>query len=65
MLRNMGRDTFIVTGDVVRCLRRAGLDITDEPTTQRELKLIQAAFNDWHQESGLPYAHMSRICSMS
>ena len=65
VLRNMGRDTFIVTGDVVRCLKRAGLDITDEPTTQRELKLMQAAFNDWHQESGLPYAHMSRICSMS
>ncbi len=65
VLRNMGRDTFIVTGDVVRCLRRAGLDITEEPTTQREMKLIQAAFNDWQQQSGLPYAHMSRICSMS
>jgi 3-methyladenine DNA glycosylase Tag len=65
VLRNMGRDTFIVTGDVARCLRRAGLDITEEPGTQREMKLMQAAFNDWHQESGLPYAHMSRICSMS
>lgn len=65
VLRNMGRDTFIVTGDVVRCLRRAGLDIGTEPNTQREMKLIQAAFNDWRQESGLPYAHMSRICSMS
>ncbi|MFT4615427.1 MAG: 3-methyladenine DNA glycosylase Tag [Bacteroidia bacterium] len=65
LLRNMGKDTFIVTGDVVRCLQRAGLEISDEPTSQRDLKLIQSAFNEWHEQSGLPYSHMSRICSMS
>lgn len=65
VLRNMGRDTFVVTGDVVRCLRRAGLDITDTPTTQREMKLIQATFNDWHAATGLPYSHLSRIAACS
>jgi len=65
ILRNMGRDTFIVTGDVVRCLQRAGIDIRDNPSSQRELRLIQGAFNDWHAESGLPYSHMSRICALS
>jgi 3-methyladenine DNA glycosylase Tag len=65
VLRNMGKDTFIVTTDVVRCLQRGGVDIGDNPSSQRELRLIQAAFNQWHDESGLPYSHMSRICALS
>jgi 3-methyladenine DNA glycosylase Tag len=65
VLRNMGRDTFVITADVVRCLQRAGLDIGDTPGSRRELKLIQEAFNGWHGESGLPYSHLSRICACS
>ncbi|GHD14846.1 3-methyladenine DNA glycosylase [Halioglobus japonicus] len=65
VLRNMGKDTFVLTGDVVCCLRRAGLDIKPNPTTQRELKLIQGAFNEWHAQSELPYSHISRICACS
>ncbi len=53
------------SGDVVRCLQRAGLDIRDNPSSQRELRLIQAAFNQWHQVSGVPYSHISRICALS
>jgi 3-methyladenine DNA glycosylase Tag len=65
VLRNMGKDTFIVTADVVRCLQRGGLEIGDNPTSQRELRLVQGAFNQWHQESGLPYSHLSRIAALS
>jgi 3-methyladenine DNA glycosylase Tag len=65
VLRNLGKDTFIVTGDVVRCLQRAGLDIGDTPTSKRELQLIQDAFNQWHEESELSYSHMSRISALS
>lgn len=65
VLRNMGRDTFILTGDVCRCLQRAGLDIKDNPSSARELRLIQATFNDWQQSSGLPFAHLSRIAACS
>jgi len=65
VLRNAGRDTFIVTGDVARCLQRAGLDITANPGSKRELALIQRAFNAWHEETGLPYSHLSRICACS
>lgn len=65
VLRNMGKDTFILTGDVVKCLRRAGLEIADTPTSQRELKLVQSVFNQWHEQSGLPYSHISRICACS
>lgn len=65
ILRNMGKDTFVVTGDVTRCLIRAGLDIKPEPTSQREMRLIQDAFNRWHDETGLPYSHLSRIAALS
>ena len=65
VLRNMGKDTFIVTADVVRCLQRSGLDIGDNPGSKREMRLIQGAFNQWHEDSGLPFSHISRICAMS
>ena len=65
VLRNMGKDTFIVTADVVRCLQRSGLDIGDNPSSKREMRLIQGAFNRWHEDSALPFSHISRICAMS
>ncbi|WP_116364117.1 DNA-3-methyladenine glycosylase I [Parahaliea mediterranea] len=65
VLRNMGRDTFVLTGDVLRCLRGAGLEVAANPTSQRDLARIQATFNEWQQQSGLPLAHISRICACS
>jgi 3-methyladenine DNA glycosylase Tag len=65
VLRNMGKDTFVITADVTRCLQRAGADISDSPGSKRELSLIQQTFNGWHRESGLPYSHISRICAFS
>lgn len=65
VLRNMGKDTFVMTADVARCLRRAGAEIGESPTSKREGKLIQAAFNAWHSEAKLPYSHISRICALS
>ena len=65
VLRNMGRDTFVLTGDVIRALQHAGADIKDNPGSKREWQLIQDTFNRWQGESGLPYSHMSRICACS
>ncbi|KZY70761.1 DNA-3-methyladenine glycosylase I, partial [Oleiphilus sp. HI0067] len=62
-LRMMGRDTFILSRDVVLTLQSAGLDIKSEPSSQRELKLIQATFNEWHKQSGISYTQMSQICA--
>ena len=64
-LRFVGKDTFITSGDVVACLRDAGLDIAEHPTSQRDLARIQGQFNAWAEETGLPYTHLSRICAMS
>lgn len=64
-LRMMGKDTFILSRDVILTLQSAGLDIKSEPSSQREHKLIQAAFNAWHEESGTSYTHISQICAYS
>jgi 3-methyladenine DNA glycosylase Tag len=65
VLRNMGKDTFVMTGDVVRCLQLAGAEINTNPTSQRDHRLIQQTFNSWHEQSGLPYSHISRTCACS
>ena len=62
-LRTMGKDCFILSRDVVLTLKNAGLDIADTPTSQKDLRQIQQAFNQWHTETGLPYSHLSRIAA--
>lgn len=64
-LRFVGRDAFITSTDVVICLRDAGLDIAETPTSKKDLKKIQDQFNIWAKETGLPLTHISRICAMS
>jgi 3-methyladenine DNA glycosylase Tag len=65
LLRFIGKDAFVVSGDVIACLREAGLDIADNPTSKRDLRKVQDQFNAWAKETGLPYTHLSRICAMS
>ncbi len=43
VLRNLGRDTFVLTPDVIRCLQNAGADISNNPGSKRELALINPA----------------------
>jgi len=64
-LRFIGKDGFVTSNDAVQCLRGAGLDIAESPTSKRDLKRIQDQFNAWAKETGLPYTHLSRICAMS
>ena len=65
LLRALGYDGFVLSQDVVLCLRDAGLDIAEEPKSKGDLAKIQAQFNEWAKETGLPYTHLSRICAMS
>lgn len=65
LIRFLGRDSFIISRDVLFCLRDAGLDLTDKGTSKGDMKKIQALFNAWQEESGLPLMHISRICAMS
>ena len=65
LLRFIGWDGFVLSRDVVACLRDAGLDIAEEPKSKRDLAKAQAQFNAWAEETGLPYVHLSRICALS
>jgi 3-methyladenine DNA glycosylase Tag len=65
LLRFLGWDGFVTSKDVVACLRDAGLDIGEEIKSKRDLAKVQAQFNAWAAETGLPYVHLSRICAMS
>ena len=64
-LRFIGKDGFVTSADVVACLRDAGLEIAESPTSKKDLAKIQAQFNAWALETGLPVTHLSRICAMS
>src|SRR6201996_736544 len=64
-LRFIGWDGFVTSQDVVACLRDAGLDIATEVKSKGDLAKVQAQFNAWAEETGLPYVHLSRICAMS
>ena len=64
-LRFVGWDGFVTSKDVVACLRDAGLDIAEEVKSKGDLAKVQAQFNAWAEETGLPYVHISRICALS
>src|SRR6202142_4543774 len=64
-LRFVGWDGFVTSRDVVACLRDAGLDIADEVKSKGCLGKVQAQFNAWATETGLPFVPLSRICAMS
>jgi 3-methyladenine DNA glycosylase Tag len=65
LLRFLGFDGFVTSKDVVTCLREAGLDLAEEVKSKGDLAKVQAQFNAWAKETGLPYAHLSRICALS
>lgn len=64
-LRFVGYDGFALSRDVVACLRDAGVEIAEQPSSKGDLARIQAQFNAWAKETGLPRTHLSRICALS
>ena len=63
-LRSIGWDGFVLSGDVIRALRHTGM-LDAAPSSQKGLLQVQMAFNQWHEETGLPYSHLSRILACS
>jgi len=64
VLRGMGKDGFVLTRDVADALIREGV-VSKTPTSQRDQKAVQTAFNTWRDQSGLPLAHISRTLACS
>jgi len=65
LLRFLGRDSYILTNDLILCLRDSGVPLSAKGTSKKDMKLAQAQINEWAQETGLPLTHISRICAMS
>jgi 3-methyladenine DNA glycosylase Tag len=63
-LRMTGKDTFLLTGDVIRALNRWGA-IHGTPTSIKARQEVQGAFNIWAEESGRPLCQISRILALS
>jgi 3-methyladenine DNA glycosylase Tag len=63
-LRAVGKDTFLLTRDVVAYLMGQGI-VDKQPNSQRDLKAVQIAFNEWQQQSGASMAQISRVIACS
>ncbi len=65
LLRFLGWDAFVLSGDVLLCLRDSGVPLSATGTSKKDLKAAQVQINAWAKESGLPITHVSRICALS
>lgn len=63
-LRMVGKDTPILTPDVVSALCREGV-VTKVPTSKRDLDRVQSAFNAWADQGGRPLCQVSKVLAVS
>ena len=63
-LRSMGKDSFILSQDVVAALVREGV-VDKAATSKRDLAAVQSAFNRWREQSGRSLTEISRVLAMS
>ena len=59
-LRSIGRDTFLLTPDVLQSLRAHGY-YSGKGTGKRDQRAIQDQFNTWRAETGRSYAALSTV----
>ncbi|MGK0440436.1 MAG: 3-methyladenine DNA glycosylase Tag [Pseudohongiellaceae bacterium] len=63
-LRMVGKDTFVLSADVIAALISQDI-VSKTPTSQRDLRAAQEAFNVWREQSGWPLCHLSRLLAMT
>ena len=64
VLRFLGKDTPVLSADVLKALEQQGV-VDREPTSRKALAGVQAAFNTWRAESGRPLCQISRVLACS
>ena len=57
-LRMVGKDTFVPSDDMVAALKAQKI-IDKVPTSLKERAAVQAAFNQWQEQSGRPLCQLS------
>jgi len=63
-LRRMGKDSFILSRDVVAALQREKV-FDGSPTSKSSLTAIQDTFNEWVEDGGLSLTRVSRILAFT
>ena len=63
-LRRMGKDSFVLSRDVVKVLIAEAI-VSKSPTAKRDMAAVQQAFNSWCEESGRDLTTVSRVLAMS
>ncbi len=63
-LRFLGRDSWIMSRDVIAALIREGV-IDKAPTSKKAQAQVQAAFNQWSSDSGMSLTHISQLLALS
>jgi 3-methyladenine DNA glycosylase Tag len=63
-LRMAGKDTFVLSDWVVKALDEWGV-VKGAPKGKADRAKVQAAFNDWAEETGKPLAHLSMTLAAS
>lgn len=63
-LRMAGKDTFVLSTDVVAALVSQDI-VTKTPTSQRDLSAVQEAFNIWQAQSGRPLCQLSMLLALT
>lgn len=63
-LRAVGKDTFLLTDDVVKALNKWGA-INGKPAGKKALRDVQECMNQWNMESRRPLCQVSMILALS
>ena len=63
-LRKMGKDGFVLMRDGIAALINAKV-IDKAPTSKKDMSKVQAAFNQWRDETGYTNAQISKILALS
>ncbi len=63
-LRRIKKDSFLLTGDVIKALFYWGA-IDEIPKNKKQLRHVQDCMNEWHAESKRPYSQISMILALS
>lgn len=63
-LRQIGKDSFVLSADVVTALIREGV-VEKSPGSKSSMRAVQDAFNAWSAESGRSLTEISRTLAMS
>ncbi len=65
LMRTQGKDTFMLTPDVLQALVAAKVLDAPKATSKKAKQAVQAAFDAWAAQTGRPLCQLSRILACS